>query len=165
MMALIVQACGVVGTLAAATIAVRSYVNSNKRAEEARKRDLETRQAQLFLQLYSKYYDREWVSALQRALYIDFKDFDDWWAKYGPSNPEALQSFDIISHYFEGAGVLVKKGLLDPTMVAELVSEELSDYWEKYGPVIKEYRKRSNKPKAGENQEYLYDLFKTKSLG
>ena len=43
--------------------------------------------------------------------------------------------------------------------------EELSDYWEKYGPVIKEYRKRFNKPKAGENQEYLYDLFKAKSLG
>ena len=164
-MALIVQTCGVVGTLLAATIAVRSYVNSNKRAEESRKRELETRQAQLFLQLYSKYYDREWVSALQKALYIDFQGFDDWWEKYGPSNPEALQNFVVISHYFEGAGVLVKKGLLDPSLVADLVSEELSDYWEKYGPVIKEYRKRSNKPKAGENQEYLYDLFKKRSLG
>jgi hypothetical protein len=42
-MAFIVQTFGVVGTLTAATIAVRSYLNSNKRAQETRERDLETR--------------------------------------------------------------------------------------------------------------------------
>lgn len=51
-MALVVQTFGVVGTLTATTIAVRSYLISNKRAEEARKRELETRQAQLFMGLY-----------------------------------------------------------------------------------------------------------------
>ncbi len=54
-MALIVQTLGVVGTLIAATIAVRSYVNSNKRTQETRERELETRQAQLFMQIYGKW--------------------------------------------------------------------------------------------------------------
>jgi hypothetical protein len=43
-MALIVQNCGVVGTLIAATIGVRSYINSNKGAEEVKKKEQETRE-------------------------------------------------------------------------------------------------------------------------
>ena len=72
-MALIVQTFGVVGTLSAATIAVRSYLNSNKRAEEFRKkeqetrdRDLETRQAQLFMNLFNSFINEE-------TLKIDFE--------------------------------------------------------------------------------------------
>ncbi len=42
------------------------------------------------------------------------------WEKYGPSNPEVFQSFDALSPYFEGTGVLVRKGLLDPSSVADL---------------------------------------------
>ena len=157
-----------ISVVVAATSVVAFVVNSmltSRREEKRSQQTLETRQAQLFLQLYSKYYDKEWVSSLHKALYIDFQGFDDWWEKYGPSNPEVFQSFDVLSHYFEGAGVLVRKGLLDPSLVADLVSEELSDYWEKYGPIIREYRKRTNKPKAGENQEYLYDLFKKTNMG
>ncbi len=54
--AYIAQITGVIGTLTAAFIAVRSYIAANKRAEEAKKkeqetrdRELETRQAQLFM--------------------------------------------------------------------------------------------------------------------
>ena len=54
-MALIVQTLGVAGTLIAATIAVNSYINSNKRTQETRERELETRQAQLFMQIYGKW--------------------------------------------------------------------------------------------------------------
>jgi hypothetical protein len=179
-MALIVQTCGVVGTLIAATVGVRSYVNSNKRAEEARKKEqethdltlkaqqqnLETRQAQLFLQLYHTYHEKDWVAALHDTIYyINFKDFDDWWQKYGPSNPEKFQSFDRLSHSWEGAGILVRRNLIDPALVADLVSEEFVGYWEKFGPIIKEFRKRDNNPHICENQEYMYNLIKEKHPG
>ena len=81
-MALIVQTLGVVGTLSAATIAVRSYVNSNKRAEEAKKKEqatqelalkaqqqnLETRQAQLYMQILNQFdtlqYQQTWFEVM-----------------------------------------------------------------------------------------------------
>jgi len=50
--------------------------------------------------------------------------------------------------------------LIDPLLVSDLVSEEFVSYWEKFGPVFKEYRRRSNNLKVCENQEYLYDLLK-----
>jgi hypothetical protein len=165
-LAYIAQVVGVVGTLTAAFVGVRSYINSNKRAEESRNRELETRQAQLFLQLYHTYHEKDWVAALHNAIYyINFQGFDDWWEKYGSSNPEAFQSFDLLSHSFEGAGILVRRGLIDPSLVDDLVSEEFLGYWEKFGPIVKEFRRRDNNPHICENQEYMYNLLKEKHPG
>jgi hypothetical protein len=63
---LILQTISVMSAATAAVIGVRSYINSNKRADEARKKEqetqelalkaqqhnLETRQAQLFMNLF-----------------------------------------------------------------------------------------------------------------
>ena len=132
-------------------------------ALKAQEQTLETRQAQLFLQLYSQYYNKDWVAALHKASNeVKFKDFDEWWQNYGPSNPDCFQSVDLLWHYFEGAGVLVKRGLIEPTMVADLFAEEFFGFWEKFGPIIKEFRKRNNDTHLCENQEYLYELLKNK---
>ena len=89
---------------------------------------------------------------------MNYQSYDEFWEKYG--NVESSQSWDLLSHYFEGAGILVKKGLIDPSLVSDLISEEFIDYWDKMSPFFMEYRIRSNKPKAVENQEYLYELIK-----
>jgi hypothetical protein len=130
---------------------------------KSQEQNLVTRQAQLFMQLYSQYYDKDWLEALHKTAFdMSFKDYNDFVAKYGPKeNPDAYKSFDILSHYFEGAGVMAKNGLINPTMVAELFSEEFKDYWEKFSPIFIEYRRRSNNPKVCENQEYLYSLLKS----
>ena len=51
---ILVQIVGVSAAAIATVVGVRSYIVSNKRAEEARRRELETRQAWLFMQVYSK---------------------------------------------------------------------------------------------------------------
>ena len=56
---LILQTISVMSAATAAVIGVRSYINSNKRSEEARKRELETRQAQLFMGIYQTYVTKE----------------------------------------------------------------------------------------------------------
>ena len=133
---------------------------------KTQQQNVETRQAQLFLQLYHTYHEKDWVSALHNAIYyIDFKGFDDWYEKYGPSNPEKFQSFDLLSHSFEGAGILVRRGLIDPSLVDDLVSEEFLGYWEKFGPIVKEFRRRDNNPHICENQEYMYNLLREKHPG
>jgi hypothetical protein len=154
------------GVLVAAFYYVYNMRISQKTQElalKAQQQSAETRQAQLFLQLYSQYYQKDWVAALHKtSLDIKFKDFDEWWQNYGPSNPECFQSVDLLWHYFEGAGVLVKRGLIDPSMVADLLAEEFFGFWEKFGPLIYEFRKKSNNPHLCENQEYLYKLLKQK---
>lgn len=36
--------------------------------------------------------------------------------------------------YFEGIGVLVKRNLVDPSMVDDLMSGRFIDFWEAMGP-------------------------------
>jgi hypothetical protein len=156
--AYIAQIVGVVGTLTAAFIAVRSYINANKRAEEGRRREIETRQAQLFVQLYSQYYNKDWVAASYETADMKYRNYEEFWEKYG--GVEWVKKWDLLSHYFEGAGILVKKGLVDPSLVTDLFSEEFVTYWEMISPFVREYRVRANKPKTCENQEYLYNLVK-----
>jgi hypothetical protein len=62
---MLVQIVGVSAAAIATVIGVRSYMISNKRAEEAKRkeqetrdRELETRQAQLFMQAFNRYYER-----------------------------------------------------------------------------------------------------------
>ena len=154
------------GVLVAAFYYVANLRASRKIQELALKtqqQSAETRQAQLFLQLYSQYYQKDWVAALHKTIYdINFKNFDDWWKNHGPSNPESFQSVDMLWHYFEGAGVLVRRGLLDPKLVADLVSEEFVEFWDKFSPITKEFRLRAGNPRICENQEYLYNLLKQK---
>jgi hypothetical protein len=165
-MALIVQTCGVVGTLIAATIAVRSYVNSNKKAEEAkqreqetRDRELETRQAQLFMQIYEGFQDKEVMKSLGRLLnqnkYVNL-DFINW----DESQEDIYSSFYSLANYFEGVGVLVKRKLIDPTLIDDLMSGAVVRIWELYGPNIVESRKRYNYPQLYEFIEYLYNSIK-----
>jgi hypothetical protein len=127
-------------------------------ALKAQQQSAETRQAQLFLQLYSQYYNKDFIKAMEMVSEMKYNNYEEFWEKYG--NLEATQSWDLLSHYFEGAGILVRKGLIDSSLVSDLFSEEFIDYWAKMSPLYKEYRIRANKPRTCENQEYLYELIK-----
>ena len=66
----------------------------------------------------------------------------------------------MINAYLEGIGVLMKKGLIDPSIVDDLMSGVIIRYWEKYEPLILEYRKRYDWPQSDEYVEYLYNKIK-----
>jgi hypothetical protein len=172
-MALIVQTCGVVGTLLAATIAVRSYVNSNKRAEESKKkeqdtrdRELETRQSQLFTQFYIRMLSTDYM-AQDTIVFekIKFSDYDDFMSKYGPEvDSEAWTALNIVAMSLEGLGVLVHNGVISSTIVAQFVSNNVLSFWEKFGGFIVEYRRRTGQSMAMVWAEYLYDQVKPKAM-
>ncbi len=76
--AYVAQIVGVIGTLTAAFIAVRSYIGSNKRAEESRARELETRQAQLFMGIFQTTTSIEWIAVAEEMIHLwKWNDFDD----------------------------------------------------------------------------------------
>lgn len=89
----------------------------------------------------------------------EWNDYEDYSEKY-LSNVESRALRSSLGKYWEGIGVLVKRNLIDPTLVDDLMSSALLMYWEKYEPVAREYRRRIGYPQAAEYQEYLYNRIK-----
>ena len=125
------------------------------------KATLQTRQAQLFMPIYSAYNSDEIMRAYSTIMSWKFVDYDDYLSKYGP---EVNLDADIMQRkfngYLEGVGVLVKRGLIDPSFVDDLMSGRVINYWEKYGGFMREYRVRRDLPQASEYVEYLYNRIK-----
>jgi len=122
----------------------------------------ETRQAQLFMQVFDRLNQKETRKQIGDFIYVwEWKDFDDFWDKYGPErNIEAWASFNSFSMYYEGLGVMIKRGLIEPTIVDDIMSGEIIRVWEKFEPVVREWRKRQNWPQLLEWNEYLYNEIK-----
>ena len=120
-----------------------------------------TRQAQLFMQIFSRQYEIEQRRSLHLIQNIEYEDYDDFMEKYGmENNPDIWLRMSSVGTYFEGIGVLVKRKLVDPTMVDDLMSGRIIDYWETIGPMTLEYRERTGDYEVWEQVEYLYNVIK-----
>ena len=59
--------------------------------------------------------------------------------------------------FFEGIGVLVKRGLIDVALVEDLLSHRIIWFWENVlSPNIDQIRKLTNDPTQYDHIEYLY---------
>jgi hypothetical protein len=122
----------------------------------------ETRQTQLFMQIFDRLNDKESRKQFGEFIYVwEWKDFDDFWDKYGPErNIDDWASFNSFNAYYEGIGVMIKRGLIDPMFVDDIMSGEIIRVWEKFEPIAREWRRRQNWPQAFEWNEYLYNEIK-----
>jgi len=62
-----------------------------------------------------------------------------------------------VGRFFDGAGILVKKKLIDVDLVTELLREIVIYSWEKMQTWVVEVRQMIENPEVWENFEYLYD--------
>ena len=91
----------------------------------------------------------------------EWKDFDDWFRKFGPKkDPEAYTDFTTVLYYLEGLGVFVQRGLIDIGLVADLMSNRVIVLWEKLEHAIKGSRIKQKAPKYHDHFEYLYNELK-----
>jgi hypothetical protein len=153
----IVVALGVV-------VGVFYYVLDIRHQRTMRQAEIETRQANLFMQIYDHYCSEGFLSKLDEILYRwDWKGFDDFWQRYGPTtNPEAFARWDSVGTYFKGIGVLLEKKLIDLDLVDELLGTGIRKYWEKSKSFVKEARVR-DWPHSLEGVEYLYTELQKKN--
>jgi hypothetical protein len=111
--------------------------------------------------IYSTSYSEEHIKAIEEIRQWEWEDYDDYMAKYGEEvNPEAYLMYRKVFGYLEGLGVLVRRGLIDPSLVDDLMSGLIIGYWEKFEPYFDERRRRLNWPQVGEQIEYLYNQVK-----
>ena len=135
--------------------------NANKTRElqlKAQELAIETRQAQLFMDIYRTWSSMETIRIRRELETLAWTDYDDFIQKYGViNNPDAYSSFQKLGAWYEGIGVLVKRKLIDPTFVDDLMSGAILWSWETFGSIVKERRVRNNAPQYYEFWEYLYD--------
>ena len=103
-----------------------------------------TRQAQLFMSFYDTLRSQEFRDQFGEILRQDYSDFDDFWKKYGQeNNPEAWTKWQSVASFYHGMGILVKKGLVEPSLLDELVSPNVFMAWVVMGPVLIGFQERA----------------------
>ena len=140
----------------ALVVGIVYYLIIMRNTQRNQELQLETRQAQLFMQIYNRWADRDMSKMEFEFQEWEWEDYDDWERKY-ESDLDALSLRATLGKYYEGIGVLIKRGLVDPTLVDDLMSSAIIMYWRKFSPIIEEGRRRSGLPQRAEYQEYLYN--------
>ena len=160
---------------------IMTLQNSNKnqqltlKAQEltvkAQQQSVETRQAQLFMQLYDRFNEPEFRKIFAEIIWFwEWKDMDDFENKYGyKTNMDAYSKRTSMYAYFEGMGLLLRRGLIDIQFVYDLSGGNIMRIWEKMEPVIMHYRSinRSRRNEwhsanSWDDFEYLYNEIKRK---
>ena len=95
--------------------------------------------------------------ALTEILWVwQWKDFDDYWAKYSPKeNPDANVTRRIARNYYIALATMVKAGDLSIKLLYELNPSGVTRYWDKMGPIALEFRRRNDYPNYLEPVEFL----------
>ena len=103
----------------------------------------------------------ELQAAVVRTLNLEFKDYDDFIKRYGKIHSDRPEqtAFLAVGNYFEGLGLLAKRGLVDVDLIYEFWTGDIADIWNKIKPLIEGMRRESKFPVAL-NIEYLYNEMK-----
>jgi hypothetical protein len=136
-------------------------LESQELSRKALEQSAETRQAQLLMQVYGTWMSPDFQRREYELMTWDWNTFEEWEEKYGPEkNLEAYLTWASVSSFYEGLGVFVKRGYIDAEVIDDLISSWVIRQWEKFGPIVKEFRSRYNNPASGEYVEYLYNQIK-----
>jgi hypothetical protein len=134
------------------------YASELRNQNKTQQLQLETRQTQIFMNLYDKFTSREMAKTYREIRSWQWINFEDFNKKYGyESNPEAYLMRSSLGSFFEGLGILVKRELVDISMVHNLLGISIVNTREKIGPVFKNYRTRTNNQYLYLEFEYLYN--------
>jgi hypothetical protein len=134
-----VQTIGVVVTAASVSVAAIYYMftlrinmKNQQLTAKSQEQTLETRQAQLFMQLYAIYESKDFLKDYTDLWRYEYTDINDWMSKYHPvKNPEAYSSFMRVGRFYEGVGILVEKKLISMDLVTELMREAILFNWDR----------------------------------
>ena len=117
-----------------------------------------TRQTDLVIRLYSTFDSKEFQEAWVETLQMEFKDYKEYLKKYGAeSGKPAYVSVNMVAGFFEGLGILLRRSLIDISLVDDLFSTDIVVTWHKMKPLAEGWRKHFNRPQMSEWFEYLYN--------
>jgi hypothetical protein len=146
-------------TLISVPVGVFYHIMTLNNTRKNQEQQLETRQAQLFMSLYDRISDKDFNQDWMEAVSLTINSREEFLHLFRDTEKrdEIGSAVNALFAYFEGIGVLVKRGLVDIHLVDDLMSSYILMTWNKYGPFIKEQQERENRPELWEYFEYLAD--------
>jgi len=129
----------------------------------------ETRQAQLFMQLFDRWSDPAFAKVYGYYRYkvcAEVNNDPDEISRiaigslFESYNPEVWIPIQTLAQYFEGISILVQKKLLDVDTVERLLSGRLIWYWDSTETFIRQVRERLNDPIMYQDLEILANEMK-----
>jgi len=126
------------------------YASVLRNANKTQKMQLDTRQAQLFMQIYSVFASDEFFERAGIVVRTEFTDLDDFWENHYTSQHWTHWT------WLNGLGILLKNGLVDLEMVYDMLGGfGPPRVWSKYRDVILDLRDRHQLPDMFSSFEYL----------
>ena len=109
------------------------------------------------MQLYALYDNREFFEDYGKICTVyTYRDYADWMSKYGPrADIGAYASWIRVGRFLDGAGLLVRKNLIDVELVIDQMREVIIYAWEAMGPWVREQRLLLSLPELWSNFEFL----------
>jgi len=96
-------------TLISLTIGVIYHIMTLRNTRKNQELQLETRQAQLYMNLYDTYHSPEFRKLLYTMLDLEWKDYDEWYEKYARKDLPEMVAFGSVMGYFNGLGLLATR--------------------------------------------------------
>jgi len=150
------QTVSIVFTGLSVSLAAFYYIITLRNTEKNQKQQLDTRQAQLSMQLHQMTQTKEYLGVYQEIMTDwNWTDYDDFLQKYGYKNDIAWDKFGVVFSVWEQVGILVKHGVFDPEMMYDMWGGYYRRLWEKIEPIVFEYNLRH----GGGFLEYAEDLY------
>jgi hypothetical protein len=162
---LILQTISVMSAATAAVIGVRSYINSNKRAGEAkqkeqetRDRELETRKLQFVTSITSQLLSEEGQRRYGELMNMEWKDYDDFERKYGSDyNLDNTAKRMSVWKTYNTLGMLVREKLIEPEVIYRINDVNPCYMWSKFKDIMPEWQKRYGGGEVFSDFEFLSD--------
>ena len=146
-------------------VGIAYYLIIMRNSQRAQRLQLETRQAQMFMQIYNQVQDPVQRKAGIHISNLEWNSFEEFAVLFDPEKPENAENFEAMSTliaYYEGVGVLVREGLLDIRWVTLLMAGRTRRLWEKFAPYADDVRRITGQPRWASEWEYLYhELMRT----
>jgi len=147
------------GVLIAAVFYILNLRISQRNQElmlKAQQQTLETRQAQLLMQIYQNMFLKDVQSDYNTLMEMEWRDNDDFQRKYGSeNNPGNYIMRERMLSWFNSIGFLVKNGLLEAEKVYDVIGQGSIEFWNKFKDIYMSYRDATVVPDYGLNSEYL----------
>jgi hypothetical protein len=121
---------------------MRNSQRNQELARKAQEQAVETRQAQLFMNVYNTLASKEFQK--------------DW-----ETNPDDWAVFARATNWIEGIGVLVRRGLIDPELVYDLLYGSIILFWERHFDILQSIREQLDLPLVYADLEYIYNMMKS----
>jgi len=154
---------GVIAGFSYYVLTVRNNQKNQELSLKTQQQNLETRQAQLFMQIFLVNQGKELAENWTKLYSMDLSNpkelAERGWVKGDPEMMELMQICAVIATHYDGIGLYVRKGFIDIDMVKELLLGDFIMMWEKLKPLVYEIRKVS--PFSADNFEWLYERLKS----